>query len=184
MTAPRVPGAPVPAQTGVIAGLAAVTMTFAAFTSALVMRQGAPGDWLHFDLPPILFANSGVLIASSVTLEIARRRLARGLPDGSAWLTATLLLGVLFLVGQIVAWRSLAAQGVFLSSSASSAFFYVLTAVHGLHLLGGLAGLTYVRARVRRMTPAPLGAVGAAAAYWHFMDGLWIYVFLLLALRV
>jgi cytochrome c oxidase subunit 3 len=184
VTAIRVAAAPVPAQTGVLAGLAAITMTFAAFTSAMVMRQGAPGDWLHFRLPPILFANTALLLASSFTLEVARRRLGRAAADGVAWLTGTVALGLLFVGGQVLAWRALAAQGLFLATSPSSAFFYVLTAVHGLHLLGGVAGLAYVRSRVRHVTPPPFGALGAAAAYWHFMDGLWLYVFLILALRV
>ena len=176
--------APVPAQTGVLAGLAAVTMTFAAFTSAMVMRQAAAPDWEHFQLPRILFLNTAVLLASSGTLEMARKRIGRGTADGVAWLSGTLALGLLFLAGQLLAWRDLAQQGLFLSTAPSSAFFYVLTAVHGLHLLGGIAGLVYVRSRIRRVTPAPLGALGAAAAYWHFMDGLWLYLFLILALRV
>ena len=179
--APGARSGPVPAQTGVVAGIAAITMTFAAFTSALVMRKGDANDWTHFRLPALLFANTVVLLASSGTLEVARRRLRAGTAGGSTWLSVTLALGVLFVAGQVAAWRDLAAQGLFLATGPSAAFFYVLTAVHAVHVLGGVAGLAYVRSRVRRAPLPPLGAVGAVSAYWHFMDGLWLYLFLLLA---
>jgi cytochrome c oxidase subunit 3 len=180
MAAEHVRAAPVPAQTGVVAGIAGIAMTFAAFTSALVMRKGGASDWVHFQLPPLLFANTAVLLASSGTLEVARRRLRRGVPGGTGWLSATLALGVLFVAGQLAVWRNLAAQGVFLATGPSSAFFYVLTAAHGAHLLGGMTALAYLQYRVRRATAAPLGAVAAVTTYWHFMDGLWLYLFFLL----
>jgi cytochrome c oxidase subunit 3 len=175
--------APVPAQTGVVAGIAAITMTFAAFTSAMVMRKGGAPDWAHFQLPPLLFANTAVLLASSGTLEVARRRL-RGGRAGGAWLSATLALGVLFVAGQVAAWRALAAQGVFLATGPAGAFFYVLTAAHAAHVLGGLTALAYMRHRVRHATAVPFGALGAVTTYWHFMDGLWLYLFFLLAVCV
>ena len=174
----------VPAQTGVVAGIAAITMTFAAFTSALVMRKGGGSDWVHFHLPPLLFVNTAVLLASSGALELARRSLRRGIPGATAWLSAALALGLVFVAGQLAAWRDLAAQGVFLATGPSSAFFYVLTAAHGAHVLGGLAALAYLRYRVRGATIAPLGALGAVATYWHFMDGLWLYLLVILAVFV
>jgi cytochrome c oxidase subunit 3 len=184
MPSERVRTSPVPAQTGVVAGIAAITMTFAAFTSAMVMRKGGASDWAPLHLPPLLFANTAVLVASSGALEVARRRLRRDAPGGSMWLSATLVLGVLFIVGQLAAWRDLAAQGVFLATGPSSAFFYVLTATHAAHVLGGLAALAYLRYRVRRATIAPLGTLGAVATYWHFMDGLWLYLLVILTVFV
>jgi cytochrome c oxidase subunit 3 len=101
------------------------------------------------------------------------------------WITATLILGLLFLVGQVVAWRQLGAQGLFLATNPSSAFFYILTALHGIHLLGGLGGLLYTRRRLRRGPALDAGPVlGAAALYWHFMAVLWLYVLLLLVVRL
>src|SRR6266511_198849 len=174
---------PKPAETGVWIAIATISMTFAALTSAMVVRGAAAPDWRHFQLPSILYFNTLVLLVSSVTLQSARRRIAGGVPQ--ARLQITLGLGLLFVAGQVVAWRQLAAQGLFLATSPSSAFFYVFTALHGLHVLGGLAGLQYVQRRLRRLAgPAPLTALGAATLYWHFMDVLWLYLLIILALRV
>jgi cytochrome c oxidase subunit III len=185
-------------ETGVWIGVCAIMMTFAAFTSALIVRQGASPDWQHFQLPRILYLNTLILLLSSVTLGIARwcfssiagatesapassRKLFR---EGLSWLFVTGTLGALFVGGQILAWRNLAAQGLYLSTNPSSSFFYVFTALHGLHLLGGIVGLIYIILKIGRTngTGSTTG-LGAVCVYWHFMDGLWVYVFLLLAMR-
>jgi cytochrome c oxidase subunit 3 len=174
---------PAAANTGVWIGIAAITMSFAALTSALVVRQGAGSDWEHFQLPPILFLNTLVLLGSSVTMHRSRSLAAAS--GALFWLFLTLALGLLFVAGQVVAWRYLAAQGLFLATSPSSAFFYVFTALHALHVLGGLGGLGYTIARVRRRVDSGSQRVLATAAvYWHFMDGLWLYLLLVLAVRV
>jgi cytochrome c oxidase subunit 3 len=180
------------ARTGVWVGIAAIAMSFAAYTSALMVRQAGAPDWRHFRLPPILYLNTALLLASSGTLATARRRLLRAPPDavsrGADWLVVTLALGLLFLAGQIAAWRDLAAQGLYLATNPSSAFFYVFTALHGLHLLGGIVALGWLVRRVQRAGPRPLAALHAAldatALYWHFMDVLWLYLLLILALRL
>ena len=183
-----------PAQTGVWVGIGAITMSFAAYSSALIVRQGANPDWLHFTLPPILFFNTLVVLASSVTLYMARARgAAPDLPISDAakvapnrtWIYLTVGLGFVFLVGQVLAWRNLAGQGLTLSSGPSSAFFYLLTAMHGLHLLGGLAGLLYVVYRIRRSSAArAMTSYKAASLYWHFMTVLWLYLFGMLVSRI
>ncbi len=174
----RHPGTP--ARTGVWAGLAAIAMMFAAFISALLVRQGEL-DWVHVRLPLILYPNTLVLLVSSGTMERARTRAG---DQGRAWLTLTLALGLVFVVGQVLGWRSLAAQGLLLSSNPSSAFFYVLSAVHGLHLLGGVAALIYVRARLHRDPgPAATGALDALRVYWHFLAVLWLILLLILTVR-
>lgn len=189
---------PTAASTGVWVGVATISMSFAAYTSAMVVRQGASGDWLHFRLPAVLYINSLVIVASSVTMEVARRNHAHRIAERSDvialpgplsrtrnWITSTLILGLLFLAGQVVAWRELAGQGLFLATNPSSAFFYILTALHGLHLLGGLGGLLYARHRLRSGPPLDASPVIAAAAlYWHFMAVLWLYVLLLLVVRL
>jgi|SRR5208337_1738599 len=174
---------PALAKTGVWAGLAAITMSFAALTSALVVRQGAGLDWHHLTLPPILYANTVVLLASSVTLELARRQIlgfAGGITNQTAapmrWLAVTWALGLLFVVGQYVAWRQLKAAGLYLATNSNSSFFYVFTGVHALHVLGGLAGLLYVMSKLHRSTLRQ-STFAAAAQYWHFMGILWLYLF-------
>jgi len=161
-------------------------MMFAALTSALVVRKGASFDWRHFTLPSILYFNTFLLLASSVTLEVSRRRVAAfmgGLRSQSEsparWLYITLFLGLLFLAGQYEAWLQLSREGLFLATNPSSSFFYVLTAAHGLHILGGLAGITYV---IRKLSKSALrrSTLDATARYWHFMDALWVYLLLLL----
>lgn len=148
--------------------LAGVSMMFIAFTSAYVVRHGLDLGWQSIGMPPLLAANTGLLLASSATLEAARRRAGRG------WLLITLALGLAFLAGQFIVWRQLAASGVYLRTNAHSAFFFLLTGVHGLHVLGGLAALAWAAITASRRK------LEVGALYWHFMGGLWAYLFLLL----
>ena len=165
-------------KTGTWLGLGAVVMLFAAFTSAYVVRQGVSSDWRPTRLPSILWVSTAVIVASSLTFERARRDKQSAL----LWLTATSVLGVVFLAGQYVAWQQLRAAGVFLASNPSSSFFYLLTGAHGAHIVGGILALFYVVGKawtVERWVNRQ-AAVEATALYWHFMDGLWVYLFLLL----
>jgi cytochrome c oxidase subunit III len=181
---------PPPASTGIWVGLAAITMTFAAFTSALVVRQGAAPDWRHITLPPVLYLNTLVIIASSVTLEISRRRVAAfmgGLKDQAAspsrWLYVTLFLGLLFVAGQTFAWLQLKAQGFGIATNVSYSFFYVLTVAHALHLLGGLGGLVRVIGKLNKSV-LRRSTLDATSRYWHFMGVLWVYLLFLLWMRL
>jgi cytochrome c oxidase subunit III len=184
------PSSPAPASTGIWVGLAAITMTFAAFTSALIVRQGAAPDWQHFTLPSILYLNSLIIIASSITLEISRRQIATfmgGPKTGSSapasWLYVTLGLGLLFLAGQTFAWLRLRSQGFGLATNVSYSFFYVLTVAHAVHLLGGLGGLVRV---ISKMNHSVLkrSTLNATSLYWHFMGALWLYLLLLLWMKL
>ncbi|MFB3921333.1 MAG: heme-copper oxidase subunit III [Terriglobia bacterium] len=182
-------GPRVPARTYKIAmwmALTAIVMFFAAITSALIVRKGLSDDWVATPLPRVLWLNMVILLASSATLELSRRGLMeRARKQFAFWLYATAGLGMLFLAGQLVAWRELAARGVYLASNPSSSFFYLFTAAHGLHLLGGVIALLYVVTRARAIAAGRerRTAVDVAAIYWHFMDGLWIYILLLLTTR-
>jgi len=181
-----------PSRTGIWVALAAISMTFAAFTSALVVRQATANDWKHLILPPILFINTILLLASSGTLEMARRRVAafaRGLAtdrnSASLWLAATLALGLFFVAGQYVAWTQLRAQGLYLASNPNSSFFYVLTAAHALHVLGGLAGLLRVNYLFHRpVLTLRRSTLDATSYYWHFMGVLWLYVLLVMWIKL
>jgi len=179
-----------PSQTGIWVALAAITMSFAALTSALVVREGAGMDWQHIALPPILFLNTLTLLGSSATLEIARRRITvyARVQEGHiatpmSWLAATLGLGILFVAGQYVAWLRLKAEGLYLATNPNSSFFYVFTGVHAVHVLGGLAGLIYVMRKLRGSI-LRRSTFAAAAQYWHFMGLLWLYLLFLLWTRL
>ncbi len=182
--------APPPASTGIWVLLFSITMTFLAFTSALIVRQGSALDWQHLALPPILYLNTLVLIASSVTLEMGRREvgafmgpLAKSMAHPGRWLHATLGLGLLFVIGQYVAWLQLRAQGLYLATNPNSSFFYLLTAVHAIHVLGGLGGLVRVVVKLNHSTLKKSTLV-ATARYWHFMGVLWIYLLLVLWAKI
>jgi len=164
--------------------MAGIVMFFMALTSSFLVRKGLANDWVAFNFPRILWLNTLILLASSFTIQTARRQL-RGHQRAAfkRWWSITTGLGVLFLAGQVLAWKQLAHQGVFLVTNPSSSFFYVLTAAHGVHLLGGILALLYVsrrnwqRARISQTT-----ATDVASIYWHCMDGLWVFLFALLYL--
>jgi cytochrome c oxidase subunit III len=179
-----------PSSSAIWVGIAAICMSFAAFTSALVVRQGGATDWRHITLPPILFLSTLMLIVSSGTLEVARRRVAAYMGGGESqiasprlWLYTTLGFGLLFVAGQYMAWLQLRAQGLYLATNPNSSFFYVFTAIHALHVLGGLGGLARV---IRKLGLGTLrrSTLNATSYYWHFMGVLWIYLFALLWMRI
>jgi cytochrome c oxidase subunit 3 len=181
---------PPPSSTGIYVVLFAITMMFAAFSSALIVRKGSSLDWQTFTLPSILYFNTLILLASSVTLEVSRRRVAAfmgGLKSQvespARWLYITLFLGLLFVAGQYAAWSQLRTEGLYLATNPSSSFFYVLTATHALHVLGGLGGLFYV---IRKLSKSALrrSQLDATARYWHFMDVLWLYLLCLLWMKL
>lgn len=174
---------PGPYPMGLVAILATVTMLFAAFTAALLVRR-AGTDWARVSLPPIVWVNTAALLASSAAVERARAWVRRAASRRSAgWLAIASLLGVLFLAGQVVAWRILAARGILLPASPHAAFFYTLSGVHGAHVLGGLGALTWTLRRAARgaYTASRHAGLTHAAIYWHFVGGVWVYLLVLLS---
>ena len=170
-------------RTGMVLALIGISMLFFAFTSAYFVRAGLGDDWVPIGLPPLLWWNASLLLASSVTIELTRKALNQGLRARcNTWLGLTALLGAAFLVGQWVVWGQLADRGIYLATNPSSSFFYLLTGAHAIHLLGGLVALLYIvwEAWRYRLGPAKRTLVEVTAIYWHFMDGLWIYILLLL----
>ncbi|MFQ5703181.1 MAG: heme-copper oxidase subunit III [Gemmatimonadales bacterium] len=171
-----------PYPVGLMGVLATVSMLFAAFTAALLVRRTGT-DWASVDLPAILWANTVVLALSSLAVEMARAAARREESRAAAVrLRMAWVLGLVFLAGQIVAWRILAGQNVFLPTSPHAAFFYMLSAVHGLHVVGGLAALacTAHRAASGAYTGFRHGGMTHAAIYWHFVGGVWTYLLVLL----
>lgn len=157
--------------------LVSSTMVFLALLAVFIMRRSIAVDWISMPKPRILWWNTGVLLASSAALETARRKLRSS--DRVAfnwWWTAATALGILFLIGQGLAWQQLRNSGHFIASSPSTSFFYILTATHAAHVLGAIAAVVYVEVGALRFTlgPAKRTVIDASAIFWHFLDGMWL----------
>ncbi len=171
---------------GAWVAVGSILMLFVALTSAYIVRSAASNDWQPVAMPRVLWLSTALILVSSVTIEAARRSLRNSGATYGRWLLGTFVLGAAFVLSQLLAWRQLVRQGVYLASNPYSSFFYLFTAAHGVHLLGGLGVLTYLLARSTRKRATlegelrRVGAADAASIYWHFMDALWIGLFLLL----
>ncbi len=165
--------------------LAVVSALFVLLISAYAMRMPA-GDWLPLPLPRVLWFNTAMLVLSSIALYSADRAARQDRVDGvRAGLLAAGVTALLFLIGQLLAWRQLMAEGYFLSASPANSFFYLMTALHGLHVAGGLVALAWTSARVWdddqvEVREASL-SVELCATYWHFLLLVWLVLFFLLA---
>ena len=196
------------ARLGLICAIATVGMVFISLTSAYIFRRGLPTfdgsvnsyvrDWGRVDLPwALLGVNTLILLASSVTMELARRKAARqaalapvqsipgvslGNEKSFPWLGITVLLGLSFLAGQWLAWIELHNRGFYVNTNPSSSFAFLLTIAHAVHLGGGMIALLW--AASSSLLHKPLEArrivVDVTAWYWHFMAVLWLYIFALL----
>ena len=169
--------------TGMTVGLGGILMFFMALVSAYIVRKDIPNSgWHAFEVPRILWLNTSILVASSFTLVHARKLFKANDQQGFRhWWGVTTVLGIFFLVGQVIAWQQLRAAGLFLATNPSSSFFYVFTTAHSLHLLGGVLALAWILFRpTHRLTTGTATEVGSM--YWHFMDGLWVFLFLLFLL--
>ncbi|HET9787670.1 MAG TPA: cytochrome c oxidase subunit 3, partial [Pyrinomonadaceae bacterium] len=160
---------------GMWIALAAIVMMFTSLTSAYIVRAASSNDWRPIQMPRILLLSTALIVLSSAAIELARRKLKSGLKGSyRPWLLLTLALGVGFLGSQILAWRQLVRQGVYVTSNPHSSFFYLLTATHGVHLLGGLLAVAYLLLRsgkppVNGQAQSPRqGVLNAATLYWHF----------------
>jgi cytochrome c oxidase subunit III len=173
------------AKIGLGVFLAVVGCLFALFTSAYFMRM-ALSDWEALPLPRLLWLNTGILILSSVALQCAVLAVRQGQMDMDTVRLALVTAGLTaltFLAGQLMAWRELAAGGYFVSTNPANSFFYLITGMHGLHILGGLVALA--RTTARAWSGADLGrlrlSVELCAIYWHFLLFVWLILFLLLS---
>jgi cytochrome c oxidase subunit 3 len=177
-TRPAGPGVPA-AMLGLGVFLAVVGSLFALFVSAYFMRMHV-GDWRPLPDPDLLWLNTGVLILSSVALQAAEVAARRGRIDGvRLGLLAGGGLALLFLIGQLAAWRLLDEAGYYLTTNPANAFFYMITAMHGAHILGGLVALARTGARVWRGADAASVRLGVelCAVYWHFLLIVWLVLF-------
>jgi cytochrome c oxidase subunit 3 len=165
--------------------LVSVSMLFAAFSSAYIVRQ-AEGNWVDFALPSLFYYTSVIIILSSISMQWAYFAAKRDELEKVRWLiTITTLLGVAFLVGQVIGWRQLTDGNIYLVGNPSGSFVYILTGLHGAHLLGGIVFLILVLISAFRykIHSKSLLQLELCVTYWHFLGGLWIYLFVFLILN-
>ncbi len=166
--------------------LVSITMLFVTIAIAYHERAKAPAHWQHIHVPPLLWLSTALILASSWTLELGRGAFERNNSFRYArWLEMTVAIGFAFLASQVFALRELAAQGIYLRNNPHSSLFYLLTGLHGLHLLGGMVALTYllIKAAVRPEVvlfdfKRQRGRAATTALYWHFLTGIWLCLFI------
>jgi len=170
--------------TAITLTLVSISMFFLVPCTVFIVLAHTSKVWVPLHVPRLLWLNTAILLISSYTLEKARQQLSElDIPGFRKLWSATSILGILFLAGQFVVWLQLAASGLYIATNQAASFLYVFTAAHAVHLLGGIAGLLYVglhdfeKSKISRVT-----AVKITSYYWHFMDGLWIFLLLLLYL--
>ena len=162
--------------------LISVTMLFAALTSAYIVRK-ADGNWFSFDLPAVLWINTAVILMSSIFMQLAYVAAKKdNLEFIKIMLSATTVLGLAFVLGQWKAWQALVGAQIFFQGNPSGSFLYVLTGVHVAHLLGGVVFLltVLIQAFQYKVHSVSLLSISMCNTYWHFLDGLWLYLFLFL----
>jgi cytochrome c oxidase subunit III len=165
-------------------------MIFAGFTSAYVVRRGQ-GDWFSIVLPQVFWISSAAIIFSSVTMNVAMTSFRNNkLSAGTIWLGVTFLLGLLFALFQFQGWGELVNTGIYFAhpkgqtSLISGSFIFVLSGLHLAHMAGGLIALVFVfvKSLMGKYGPNNMHGLRVAAIYWHFLDGLWIYLFVFLTI--
>jgi cytochrome c oxidase subunit 3 len=195
------------ARMGLAVAMTPIVMLFISFTAVYLIRRGFLSldlsntdylqTWIPVRLPwTLLLANTAVLIASSITIDLARREITReaalapvqsmpGISLGDErrfpWLALTAVLGLLFLAGQLFVWSKLSSGGFHLTGGTSSSFVYILTAMHGLHLAGGVLALVFanVASALHRPVETRRIVIDVTSWYWHCMTALWIYILVL-----
>lgn len=164
--------------------IASILMMFAGLTSAYIVKRNQ-ANWFTFELPKVLWYSTAVIITSSITMWMAERKFKqRDMREYKMLITATFLLGLLFVALQTLGFLALAKGGLPLQKNVSVSFLYVIVGLHALHVLGGVVALMviFIKAfsrKLRTYSPVP---VEVMSTYWHFVDLLWIYllVFLLM----
>jgi cytochrome c oxidase subunit III len=164
-----------------------IVALFATLALVLESRWVYSKDWVSIPLPHILYVNTGLLLISSLTIEFARSSLrAEAGRRCTRWILLTLLLGLAFVGGQIVAWLELSFRGLHLASNPGSFFFYLITGAHGVHLLVGIISLASLGLSVSQLAQKfrQQTAMDTVALYWHFMNGLWVCLLALLLITI
>jgi cytochrome c oxidase subunit 3 len=165
--------------------IVSIIMLFAAFTSAYLVRK-AEGNWVEFEMPSLFSYSTGVLILSSISMHYSL--LAAKKDQFNALrisISITFVLGLLFLIMQFYGWIQLVEMNVFFVGNPSGSFVYVFSGLHGLHLVSGLIVLTFalVAAFRFKINAKSLTQIKICSTYWHFLDALWLYLFVFLLIN-
>ena len=167
------------AKLGLYVFLAVITSLFSLFISAYMMRMNL-GDWRPLSEPDLLWLNTGVLMLSSIALQWAHVSAKRESPEGVRnALLAGGFFAFVFMIGQLLAWQELIEAGYFAQSNPANAFFYLITGLHAVHLIGGL--VAWSMATIKLMGGAEVSKIRASvelcAIYWHFLLVVWVILF-------
>ncbi|MBA2421670.1 MAG: cytochrome c oxidase subunit 3 [Chitinophagales bacterium] len=167
-------------------GIASMIMLFAALTSAYIIRK-AQGNWVDFRMPAIFWFDTVVIIISSITMQWTVRAFRRFQVNAcKIALTITLLLGIIFLIGQYRGWSAMEEMGIYINGNPSGSFVYVISGVHAAHIVGGLVIMLSLLLKMVTSTfnPNRLVRVELMSTYWHFVDVLWIYLFIFFQINI
>jgi cytochrome c oxidase subunit 3 len=167
-------------------GIGSIVMLFAGLTSGYIVRQ-AEGNWRFFELPSVFYVSSIIILISSFTMQMAIRAVKKDdLSQVKTFLLITLGLGLAFVFSQFLGWNELVKNDVYFADklTPSGSFFYVITGLHLAHLAFGLLGLIITGSKSIRERYSSKNYLGISlcAIYWHFLGGLWIYLFVFLAI--
>ncbi len=181
---PKKPMAMHPKKFGMWLFLASVMMLFMSLTSAYIVRQ-AEGNWVFFELPSLFYITSIIIIGSSVSMQWAFFAAKKdNLEMTKTMVLITTILGLLFLIGQFFGWKQLVAGSIYLVGNPSGSFLYILTGLHALHIISAIVFLLIVliSAFKGRIHSKNLAQIEMCTTYWHFLGGLWLYLFIFLLL--
>ena len=165
--------------------IASVLMLFAAFTSAYIVRR-AEGNWVYFELPDLFYYTTVIILLSSITMQWAYSAAKKNnLEMVKIAVGVTALLGVAFVIGQFFGWSQMADQGVYLVGNPSGSFVILLTLVHGVHLLSAVVFVLIVlnSSFKFKIHSKSMSQIEMCTTYWHFLGGLWLYLFVFLLLN-
>ncbi len=165
--------------------IVSIIMVFAALTSAYLVRR-TEGDWLNFELPSLFMITSVIIVLSSVTMQMAFRASRRDEIEAvKRWLWITGILGIVFLAGQLIAWDRLVEENVYFVGNPAGSFVYVFSGLHGTHIIAGLIFLTIVlvKSYLGKVHSKDNLSIRLLNTFWHFLDGLWLYLYLFLELN-
>ncbi|CAG5008636.1 Cytochrome c oxidase subunit 3 [Dyadobacter sp. CECT 9275] len=162
--------------------LVSIIMLFASQTSAYLVRR-AEGNWLEFEMPRIFWYSTGVLLISSVCMQWAYQMAKKDqFKQLRIAISITFVLGLAFLWMQFEGWKELVAMNVYFVGNPSGSFFYVFTGLHGFHIMSGLIVLLYawIASFKSKIHAKNLRQIQICVTYWHFLDILWVYLFVFL----